>query len=198
MTVRSIAVIILILSGFYFGCASSTVPEGNFSPPGPAIPEYVDIKVKQQYLQNVKESLKLYKQVILDLKYYHDLYNFEELAKEINKYVNIYAKDAINDSELNRNIDTQIEVAKVYLLIISVYLDIGYNEQAWEYLDLFRDRFKSEIYLLDMTLDPEDIGYRTINMGLRKLEEKALQAGGLWVHGRMYPWQKPKRNPFQK
>lgn len=198
MTVRSSAIIILTLSCFYFGCASSTVPEGDFTPPGPAIPEYVDIKVKQQYLENVKESLKLYKQVILDLKYYHDIYSFEELAKEIDKYVNIYVKSAISDAELNRSIDTKVEVAKVYLLVISVYLDIGYNEQAWEYLDLFRDRFNREKYLLDLTFDPQDIGYPTLGMGMRILEEKALQAGGIWVHGRMYPKQKPKRNPFQK
>lgn len=198
MIFRRSAIIIITLSGLCFGCATSTVPEGDFTPPGPTIPEYVDIKVKQQYLENVKESLKLYKQVILDLKYYHDIYSFEEIAKEIDKYVNIYVKNVVTDSELNSSIDTKVEVAKVYLLVISVYLDIGYNEQAWEYLDLFRGRFNSEKYLLNLTLDPQDIGYPTLGTAMRILEEKALQAGGLWVHGRMYPKQKPKRNPFQK
>jgi hypothetical protein len=174
------------------------VPEGDLIPPGPTIPESVDIKVKQQYLQNVKESLKVYKQVVLDLKHYHDIDSFEELAKEIDKYIKIYVQDVLTDSDLNLGIDTQVEVAKVYILIISVYNDIGFHEQTWEYIDSFHDRFDSDKYLLDLTLDPQDIGYPTLGIGMKLLEEKALQAGGLWVHGRMYPRQKPKRNPFQK
>ena len=93
MTFGSSTIMILILSCLYFGCASNTATEEDLTPAGPTIPEYLDIKVKEQYLHNVKESLKLYEQVILDLKYYHDINSFKDFAKEIDRYVDIYVKN---------------------------------------------------------------------------------------------------------
>ena len=198
MIVKRIAVVVVMLSCFHFGCASNSGQKAEFYPSGPVIPKYVDVKAKQEYLQNVKKSLKLYNQIILDIKYYHGRNNFDELAKEIDEYVNIFVKNILLDSELTSKIDVKVEIAKIHLLVISMYLDIGYNKQALKYLELFHDRYDNDKYLLDLTLNSKDIGYPTLGKGMRELEERALRGVEPLVHGTMYPWRKPKKSPLQE
>jgi hypothetical protein len=128
----------------------------------------------------------------LDIKNYHDRNNYKELAKEIDKYVNVYVKSILLDSELNGSIDTRLEIAKIHLFVISMYLDIGYDDRAWEYLKLFHALYESDKYLLDMTLNSRDVGYPTLGTEMRLLEERALRNGHNFVHGIMYPRRKTK------
>jgi hypothetical protein len=195
MTIKIIAAAIATLSCLHLGCASDTGPEIEITTSGPVIPKHIDIKAKQKYVQNVKASLKLYSQVIMDIKYYHDRRNYKELAGEIDKYVKIYVKGILLDSELNGSLDTRVEIAKIHLFVISMYLDIDYHDRAWEYLKLFRTQYESDKYLLDMTLNSGDIDYPTLGTGMRELEARAIHEGQQFVHGIMFPRRQiPKRS----
>ncbi len=198
MTIKIIAAVIVSLSWLNLGCVSNTGQETGLTTSGPVIPKYIDIKVKQEYVKNVKASLKLYNQVILDIKYYHDRHNYKELAKEIDKYVKVYVKSILLDSELNGSMDTRVEIAKIHLFVISMYLDIDYDDRAWEYLKLFHALYDSDKYLLDMTLNSGDIDYPTLGTGMRLLEERALRNGHPFMHGIMYPKRNTQKNSIQK
>lgn len=194
MIQKTIAAVIVTLSCLYFGCVSNTGQIAELTTSGPVIPKYIDIKTKQEYVQHVKASLKLYNQVILDIKKYHDRRNYKELAKEIDEYVTTYVKSILLDSELNGSIDTRVEIAKIHLFVISLYLDIDYYDQANEYLGLFQTLYDNDNYLLDMTLNSRDIGYSTLGAGMRLLEERILRKGQRFVHGIMYPRRKSLKN----
>ena len=186
------------LSCLHLGCVSNTGPETGLMTSGPVIPKYMDIKVKQEYVKNVKASLKLYNRVILDIKYYHGKNNYKELAKEIDQYVKIYVKTILLDSELNGSMDTRVEIAKIHLFVISMYLDMGYDDRAWEYLESFHAHYDSDRYLLDLTLNSGEIDYPTLGTGMRLLEERALRNGHGFVHGIMYPKRNTQKNSIQK
>jgi hypothetical protein len=191
MIINRIAIVIVTLSCFHFGCASNTGLEEGLSSSGPLISIDVDNKAKVEYLRNVRNSLKSYHQVILDLKHYHYRYNFKDFAKEIDKYVETYVNDVLVDSDSNSGIDIKLEIAKIHLLVTSMYFDIGYNIKAVKYLQSFHDRYHSDTYLLEKTLNPRDIGYSTLGQGMRILEERALREVLPGVHGKIYPWKRP-------
>jgi hypothetical protein len=186
MTIKIIAAISVILSCLQLGCVSNTGQKSELPTLGPVIPKYIDIKAKQEYVQNVKASLKLYNHVILDIKYYHGKHN------------KIYVKDILLDSELNGSMDTRVEIAKIHLFVISMYLDIGYYDRVGEYLELFHDLYDSDKYLLDMTLNSGDVDYPSLGTGMRLLEERALRERHLFPHGLMYPRRKIQNNSNQK
>jgi hypothetical protein len=198
MTIKIIAAVIGTLSCLHFGCASNTGQQTELTISGPVIPKYIDIKAKQEYMQNVKASLKLYNHVVLDIRNYHDRQNFKELAKEIDQYVEIYVKSILLDSELNGSMDLRVEIAKIHLSVISMYLDIGYYDQSWEYLELFDALYGSDKSLLDMTLNSKDIGYPTLGTGMRLLEERVRREGHRFIHGIMYPRLQNKKNSIQE
>ena len=190
MTIKIIAIVVVALSCFHYGCASDNGLEKALSSSGPLLSIDIDPEVKLEYLQNVENSLKSYNQIVLDLKYYHNRYNFRELAEETDKYVETYVHDILLDSESNSSIDIKVEIAKIHLLVTSLYFDIGYNIQGLKYLDLFHDRYHNDTYLLEKTLNPRDIGYSSLGQGLRTLKERALREVIPVVHGKMYPWRK--------
>jgi hypothetical protein len=195
MALKIIAATIATLSFLHLGCASDLGQEFDITTSGPVIPKHIDIKAKQKYVQTVKTSLKLYNQVILDIKNYHGRHNYKELAEEIDKYVNIYVKGILLDSELNGNLDTRVEIAKIHLFVVSMYLDIDYYDRAWEYLKLFHTQYDSDNYLLDMTLNSRDIDYPNLGTGMRTLEARAIREGQYFIHGIMFPRHKvPKKS----
>ena len=200
MIAKKIASVVMALSFFYFGCAANTGMEEKLTSPGPVISIDVDNKAKLKYLQNIKNSIKSYNRVILDIKYYHR-YNFKELAKEIEKYVETYVRDILLEPESNSSIETRVEIAQIHLLVTSLYLDIGYNINALTYLESFHDRYHNDASLLEKTLDPRDIGYSILGQGMRILEKRASSEVMPLVHGKVYPWEKshgkiyPWRNP---
>ena len=197
MVVKIIAIVVGTLSFIHFGCASKTGMEEELLSSGPVISIDVDDKVKLEYLQNIKNSLKLYSQVILDLKYYHPRTNFRELANEIDKYVETYVDDILMDYDSVSSIDIGVEIAKIHLLVTSIYFDIGYNIRTLKYLELFHDHYQDDEYLLEKALDPRDIGYSSLGQGMRILEKKVFEELLPVIHGKMYPWKKAhgKKNP---
>ena len=200
MTIKIIAMVILALSCFHYGCASDNGLDKELSSSGSFLSINIDHKAKLDYLQNVKNSLKLYNQIILDLKYYHNRYHFRELAEEIDKYVETYVNDILLDSESNSSIDIKVEIAKIHLLVTALYFDIGYNIQALKYLELFHDRYHNDKYLLEKTLNPDDIGYSSLGQGMSILEERARREVVPVIHGKMYPWEKAhgKNYPWRR
>ena len=190
MVYKIIAIVVVTMPLFLFGCASNTGLEEELFSSGPVISIDVDDKVKLEYLKNIKNSLKLYRQIILDLKYYHPRYNFKELANEIDKYVETYVDDILADYNSVSSIDLGVEIAKIHLLVTSIYFDIGYNIRTLKYLALFHDHYQDDQYLLEKALDPRDIGYSSLGQGLRILEKKVFEELLPVIHGKMYPWEK--------
>ena len=172
MMVKRIAIVIVALSCFLSGCASDTVQEPVFAIPSPILPSYVDIEAKQKYVQNIKYTLILYRRVILDIKNYHQQFRLEELATEADKYIDMYVSTMLTDSDLGNDVETKVEIAKLYLLVTSIYLEVGYKRQAREYLKSFRNRYENDKHLLDLTLNSMDIGYSTLGEGISELEER--------------------------
>ena len=172
MMVKRIAIVIVALFCFLSGCAPKTVQEPVFAIPSPILPSYVDIEAKQKYVQNIKYTLTLYRRVILDIKTYHQKFRLEELATEADKYINKYVSTMLTDSDLGNDVENNVEIAKLYLLVASIYVDVGYKKQAREYLRLFRNRYDNDEHLLDLTLNSMDIGYPTLGEGMRELQER--------------------------
>ena len=158
MMVKRLFIVFLTLTGLHVGCALQTGQEEVFSSSDPVTSIDVDIQAKREYLEHIKGSLKVYQNVILDVKYYHYRNNFKELAREIDQYVDTYVKNILIDSDLNSSLDIKLEVAKIHLLVTSIYLDINQRLKALEYLGWFRDRYHSDAALLGKALNPSDIG----------------------------------------
>jgi len=164
--------------------------EFELSPVAPLVSIDVDDAAKLEYLQNVKNSLKDYHEVVVDLKYYHDRTHFKELAQMIDKYVETYIDDILLNADPPGNIDIEIETAKIHLVVTSIYFDLGYQIKAVQYLESFHERYHADTYLLEKTLNPKDIGYSSLGQGMKILEKRAHRKILPVVHGKMYPWKK--------
>jgi hypothetical protein len=190
-----------VLHLLYFGCTANSGIEQKLSPSGPVLSIDVDSEAKLAYLQNVKNSIKAFNQVVLDLRYYHRNVNFIELVEEIESYVENYVDEVLLDSEANSGIETRMEIGKLHLLVVQLYMDMGYRIKPVEYLEIFHKRYDRDAVLLEKSLDPDDIGYSTLGQGMRMLEERAYKEMRPLVHGKVYPWKKsrgkvyPWRNP---
>ena len=201
MIVQKNATVVVALIFIFLGCAAKMGTEEELSFPGSVMSIDVQNKIKLEYLQNVKNSVKSYYQVILDIKYYHDQHNFNELAIEIEKYVETYVNDILQIPESNTGLEVRVEIAKIHLLVTALFFDMGYNTNALKYLESFHDRYHNDTYLLEKSIDPGDIGYATLGQGLMLLEKRASSGVVPVLHGKMYPWNKqhgkiyPWRNP---
>ena len=201
MEIKRFMIIWIALCCLQLGCASEPKKEFELSPVEPLVSIDVDEAAKLDYLRNLKNRLKDYHEVAVDIKYYHDSTNFKELAKMIDKYIETYIDDILPDTDASGNIDIQIENAKIHLVVIALYFDIGFQMKAVKYLELFHNRYHADTFLLEKTLNPKDIGYSSLGQGMKVLEQRAHRKVLPVVHGKMYPWKKthgkiyPWRNP---
>jgi hypothetical protein len=201
MRVKRIILILTVFSCFQLGCAADPEFELELSSTAPLVSIDVDDAAKLDYLGNLKRSLKYYRQVAVDLKYYHDPHNFKELAQMIDAYVQTYIDDILVAADSSGNIDIELEIAKIHLVVTSLYFDIGYQIKAVKYLESFHQRYHDDTYLLEKSLNPADIGYASLAQGMKFLEQRAHRKILPVVHGKMYPWDKahgkiyPWRNP---
>jgi hypothetical protein len=192
-----VAAIMLI----FLGCAAHTATEKELSFPGSVMSLDGQHKIKLEYIQNVKNSLKSYYQVILDIRYYHQQYNFNELATEIEKYIGKYIDDMLLVPETSTSFETRVEIAKIHLLVAAIFFDMGYNNNALKYLESFHDHYHNDRYLLEKSIDPGDVGYSTLGQGFKLLEKRGSSGVAPVLHGKIYPWNKshgriyPWRNP---
>ena len=176
MIINKVTIFILILSTFFISCASRNVQERDFIFSSPVMPRNIDIKTKQKYIKHIGHVLTIFNKVVSNTKNYHPNSNYQDLTYELDRYVNIYVSPILTDHSLDSDLETKLEIAKLYLVIISLYHDIGDNWQAGEYLKLFHSRYENDKHMFDMTLNPMDIGYPTVGEGVRELEKKVYRA----------------------
>jgi hypothetical protein len=185
------AILAVVFSCFQFGCAApGPKPEEELSSAGSIIAIDVNDAAKLDYLQNVKNALKYYHRVVIDIKYYHNKSNFKELFEEIEKYVKTYVDKILFETDTSGNIDLKLETAKIHLVLTSLYFDIGYQMKAVKYLESFYERYHADTYLLEKTLNPRDIGFFSLGQGMKILEQIAHRKVQPEVHGPLYPWKK--------
>ena len=87
----------------------------------------------------------------------------------------------LTDSDLYSSVETKVELAKLYLVIISLYLDIGDKWRAREYLESFHSRYEKDKHLYDMSVNSMGIGYFTLGEGIRDLEKRLFRAQSVSV-----------------
>jgi hypothetical protein len=173
MNAKTTIIVMVMLSCFYYGCASNSGLKEELSSSGPVISIDVNDETKMAYLGDIKHTLNLYSQLLADLKYYHKPNSTRELSQEIDEYVETYVNDFLFNSDSNGSVDVQMEVAKIHLLVVSLYLDMGDTIKAQGYLKSFSERYHKDTYLLAKTLNSKDIGYQSLEQGMDELTERA-------------------------
>jgi|GEM_PF-1291061 len=145
----------------------------------PIILTRMDIKKKKAYIHNVKQTLKLFRVIVGNMRTRGKTLSIDELGRESHKYMEVYVKPLINDSEANENSELKIETATLYLLCAFLYVDIaGYNKGT-QYLNLIQTRYGKDSYLHKMRIDQKDIGFSTLNQGIMEFQKRmpVVQAG---------------------
>ncbi len=138
----------------------------------PVVLTYADIDKKKDYILSTKKSLKRFLIVTKDFRASRDNVNIEEIGREANSFIGIYVDPIISDHGALNNVETKLETAKLHLLCALLYYDLaGYN-QSKKYLDLFHQRFGKDPAMLDLSIDPMDIGFNTLSAGIQDLEKK--------------------------
>ncbi len=140
--------------------------------PNPIILTRMNIKKKKEYISNAKETLKLFRLVVCDTRTREKTLSVHELGREAHKYMEMYVKPIMNDSEAIENSETKIETATLHLFCAFLYFDIaGYNNVT-QYLDLINTRYGKDSYLLSMRIDQKDIGFATLAQGVKELQKR--------------------------
>lgn len=167
--------LILSLFCFLFACSAKNIQKNVFSTSTLTMPYYVTIGTKQEYIKYTRNNLKAYRSAILNIKNYHPKYAIKELAGETQIYVERYVNPVLLDPDLQSNVETKLEVAKLHFLIATLYFEVGDYGQAEQYLEFFHERYDKDEHLLDIIIDSADIGYPTLGEGIRQLEEKLFR-----------------------
>jgi len=143
----------------------------------PVVLTYADIDKKKDYILSTKKSLKRFLVITRDFRTSRDNVNIEEIGREANSFIEIYVEPIINDPGALSNVETRLETAKLHLLCAMLYHDLaGYN-QSKKYLDLIHRRYGKDPAMLDLSIDPMDIGFNTLSAGIQELENKLSAQG---------------------
>ncbi len=143
----------------------------------PVVLTYADIDKKKDYILNTKKSLKRFLIITKDFRTIRDNVNIAEIGREANSFIEIYVNPIINDPGANSNVETKLETAKLHLLCALLYHDLaGYN-QSEKYLNLFHQRYGKDSAMLNLSIDPMDIGFNTLSAGMLELENKLSAQG---------------------
>ena len=141
--------------------------------PNPIILTHADIKKKKAYIQNTKKIIKLFLLIADDTgKRKKILATADDIGHEAMKYIEIYVKAIVNDSEAINHIETKLEITKLHLLTAILYFHIAQYDQAQNYLNLIHKRYGSDMALLDTTIDKMDVGYNTLSEGVKDLQDR--------------------------
>lgn len=139
----------------------------------PIILTHADIMKKKAYIQNTKKILKLFLIIADDTGKRKKFLNIGDvIEREAMKYIEIYVKAIVNDSEAINHIETKLEIAKLHLLTAILYFHIAQYDQAQNYLNLIHKRYGSDMALLGTTIDQSDVGCSTISEGVKKLQDR--------------------------
>jgi hypothetical protein len=85
----------------------------------------------------------------------------------------MFVNPILNDTYEDDNIQTNVLVAKLHFVVISLYFNIDNQKQAKEYLQLFHQRYGNYKEFSDLTINSMDIGYSTLGEGIKELEQRA-------------------------
>jgi hypothetical protein len=88
----------------------------------------------------------------------------------LDEYISTYVEPILSDYDLSKSTETSAEIAKLYLVITSLYYKIDDKKQARKYIKLFQRRYGENKDVFDLTLNSTDIGYSTLGEGMSELE----------------------------
>jgi hypothetical protein len=172
----SLMILLLLLSG----CTTQEIVYAPpYTLPKQIIPANIDIKAKRENMRDVKHTLMLYNKLVDSIKIYHPKSNLDIFADELDKYIETYVNPVINDYHLSKNSETSAEIAKMYLIITSLYYKIDEDKHAREYIKLFQRRYGDNKNFFDLTLSSTDIAYSTLGEGMAELAVKVNYKGAL-------------------
>lgn len=164
---------IIILFLLVFGCTSrEIVYEPTYALPKQTIPANIDIQAKRKHMHNLQSTLLLYNTLIDNIKLYHPKSNLNSLATELDKYINTYVEPLLIDYDLTKSNETSAEIAKLYLILASLYYKLDDKNQVRKYIRLFQTRYGENKDYFDLTMNSTNIGYSTLGEGIRELAEK--------------------------
>lgn len=164
---------VIILFLLVFGCTSrEIVYEPTYALPKQTIPTNIDIRAKRQHMQNLQSTLLLYNALIENIKLYHPNSNLDTMATELDSYINTYVEPLLIDYDLTKSNETSSEIAKLYLIIASLYYKLDDKQQVRKYIGHFQTRYGENKDYFDLTLNSTNLGYSTLGEGIRELAEK--------------------------
>jgi len=164
---------IITLIFLIFGCTSQEIIYSpTYTLPKQIIPTNVNVQAKRANMHDIKYTLILYNKVIDNIKVYHPKANINTFANELDEYISIYVEPILSDYDLSKSNETSAEIARLYLVITSLYYKIDDKKQARKYIKLFQRRYGENKDIFDLTMNSTDIGYSTLGEGMSKLQEK--------------------------
>lgn len=150
------------------GCA--TAP-----PPPPAVVSYLDVPKKQAYIHGARSTLKIFHDTALDLRNRRKDPARQELAVEVDRYIEAQVEPIVGDFEANNNLATRLEVAELQLLCGLVYLELEEYHKARVLLDTMEKRYGNHPGLLSVSIDRGEMGFRNIGEGMKTLNERLFR-----------------------
>lgn len=138
----------------------------------PAIVGHMDMSQKQLYLANVKGSLKGLLQSAEDVSARKKPQAMAQLRTEGDKFIRGYIEPILVDKQALENLDTRLEVAKLYLLTARFYLQTEVPEQTRRYLTRIETNFGKNNIFMNASFDRSDIGYGTLQEGVAALRKE--------------------------
>lgn len=159
----SLFAVVIALSG---GCGAA------FDlPPRPARVSHMDIAGKQAYIHDAKSTLKIFQAAARDIHGRSKPRARQELAGEFSRYVELQVKPIVDDFEAGKNLETRLEIAKLEVLCGLVYLELEEYRKSWRLLRQLEGRYGDQPDLLKAAIDPNDIGFGSIDDGIQSLRK---------------------------
>lgn len=161
---------LFVLPGFLlmaYGCTAAFDP-----PPHPAAISHMSAVKKQAYIADIKSTLKIFRASAQDLRRRNKPEELDQLSDEVEVYVRMQVQPIVADFEANKNLATRLEVAKLQLLCGLIYLEL--DNSAWNIHQLLREmkrQYGNQPDVLNTAIDRNDVGFESINEGMRKLNE---------------------------
>lgn len=173
MQIQKFSCTIMTLLFLLFGCTSREIVYApTYALPKQIIPTNMDIQAKRKNMRDVKHTLLLYNKLIDNIKIYHPKSNLNSFADELHEYIATYVKPVLSDYDLSKSTETSAEIAKMYLIITSLYFKTDDEKHARKYIKLFQRRYGDNKDFFDLTLNSTDIGYSTLGEGMTELAVK--------------------------
>jgi len=141
-------------------------------PPRPAVVSHMDVAKKQAQIDSVKSTLKIFRASAQDLRSRAKPEELEQLTDQVDRYIKLQVQPIVEDFEVEKNLKTRLEIAKLQLLCGLVYLELdNAEENIYKLLRDMERRYGDQPNVLNAAIDRNDVGFGTIGDGMRTLEE---------------------------